>query len=561
VGIAATLRILRQGRLGAALRRAPWLSRAVWLWYWRLADRFTAFEPPLFAQMRRLGVVHRRQTAAQTRTVLFVGTRQERDQVTITTILAEALELRGHRTIAVHCDREIPWCCDTGSYPGLRADQCEVCFRVARKVRDLSGLDTRWLSSYVGAHERAAAREMMDGVADDDMSAVTFDGLPIGEIVRHSVAHFLRTDAVDDPDPVTRQTYRTWSVGAIALTSAWRRVLEDIKPDAIVMLSGYFMPERICLELARRMNIHVVTYEIGTGSETLVFDHDRGIDYDMAWEWMTVKDRPLRPDQIQRVRDRLAVRRVGGGHVVSYWTVREDDPARVAAALALDERPTAVLYTNVVWDSAIFGKDLFFPNMESWVLWTIEWFRDHPEFQLVVRAHPAEAVYPSQKSGSVAERIRVRVGALPQNVRLVDPTSSLSSYQIANEAQVALVYASTMGLELAAEGLPVIVSGDVHYRGKGFTDDPRSIDEYSAMLASRLAMDSTLTEPQLEQALRYAHYFFFELGRPIRFLSYERASEMPALRITSQAALEPGVDPVLDRICAAIVDGGSFLVD
>ena len=58
-----------------------------------------------------------------------------------------------------------------------------------------------------------------------------------------------------------------------------------------------------------------------------------------------------------------------------------------------------------------------------------------------------------------------------------DPTSS---YVFMDEADLGLVYTSTVGLELAARGVPVVVAAATHYRGRGFTVDPVNPDEYWA---------------------------------------------------------------------------------
>lgn len=65
---------------------------------------------------------------------------------------------------------------------------------------------------------------------------------------------------------------------------------------------------------------------------------------------------------------------------------------------------------------------------------------------------------------------------------------------------------------MAMGGLPVIVSGKTHYRGKGFTYDPESKEEYLAMLASGKV--KPLDRSQVQKAKHYAYVFFFEYPFP-----------------------------------------------
>ena len=47
-------------------------------------------------------------------------------------------------------------------------------------------------------------------------------------------------------------------------------------------------------------------------------------------------------------------------------------------------------------------------------------------------------------------------------------------HDLVETAGLGLVYTTTVGLEMAMSGVPVIVIGQTHYRGKGFSLDPDS---------------------------------------------------------------------------------------
>lgn len=61
-------------------------------------------------------------------------------------------------------------------------------------------------------------------------------------------------------------------------------------------------------------------------------------------------------------------------------------------------------------------------------------------------------------------------------------------------------------------GRPVIVVGRTHYRGKGFTQDPASWEDYFAMLDRSLAdlPAAQLKPAEVDQAWHYAYRFFFD---------------------------------------------------
>jgi hypothetical protein len=70
---------------------------------------------------------------------------------------------------------------------------------------------------------------------------------------------------------------------------------------------------------------------------------------------------------------------------------------------------------------------------------------------------------------------------------------------------------------MAMSGVPVIVSGQTHYRGRGFTQDPASWEAYYQTLDHALQSPErrTLSEAQVNQAWNYAYRFFFEY--PLQF--------------------------------------------
>ena len=55
-----------------------------------------------------------------------------------------------------------------------------------------------------------------------------------------------------------------------------------------------------------------------------------------------------------------------------------------------NKKPTALMCTNVIWDLAL-NKEIFSESMFEWVQDTINWFKNRQEYQLIIKAHPAES--------------------------------------------------------------------------------------------------------------------------------------------------------------------------
>ncbi|MGH2628507.1 MAG: hypothetical protein ACRDHY_17865, partial [Anaerolineales bacterium] len=152
-------------------------------------------------------------------------------------------------------------------------------------------------------------------------------------------------------------------------------------------------------------------------------------------------------------------------------------------------------------------------GMADWLALTVRHFAARPDIQVVVRVHPGELLGAGHTSEEI---VHAALPSLPRHVLLVPPDSKINTYDLVELADLGLVYTTTVGLEMAMAGVPVVVAGQTHYRGKGFTHDPAALAEYFALLDGLLARPGARLDPeQVETAWRYAYRFFFDF--PIRF--------------------------------------------
>ena len=91
--------------------------------------------------------------------------------------------------------------------------------------------------------------------------------------------------------------------------------------------------------------------------------------------------------------------------------------------------------------------------------------------------------------------------------------------------------------------LPVIVSGNTHYRGKGFTMDPASWAQYFEIIEAVLESPDAyqFTEEKLKTAWHYAYCFFFEYPFPSPWHLHgivETINDQPISRLVSDESLQ-----------------------
>lgn len=181
--------------------------------------------------------------------------------------------------------------------------------------------------------------------------------------------------------------------------------------------------------------------------------------------------------------------------------------------LGLDGRPVVLLATNVLGDSLTLGREIFSQNMEEWLERTLQYFVGKPEVQLVIRIHPGEVLIHGQSMQDVINRV---LPSLPEHIHVIAAREQVNTYDLIAAADLGLVYTTTVGLEMAMSGVPVIVAGNTHYREKGFTLDPSGWVSYYKALREAIEQPEKyhMTSDQINLAWAYAYRFFFDFPRP-----------------------------------------------
>ncbi|MBN2556289.1 MAG: hypothetical protein JXA97_10165 [Anaerolineales bacterium] len=288
--------------------------------------------------------------------------------------------------------------------------------------------------------------------------------------------------------------------------------------DTVLIPNGSILEFGSIYRVARHTGTQVVTFEFGEQRERMWLAQNAEVmRLDTSALWDVRGGIPLTLQEEEAVKTLYQARRGGKlwKNFSRQWQAGDHAGSRkVRAQLNLDpDRPLALLCTNVVGDSLALDRQVFTEGMEDWLTQTVQYFKDHPEVQLVVRVHPGELLGAGHPSVDI---VRSALPDLPEHVILVPPESKINTYDLIEMAQLGLVYTTTVGMEMAMAGLPVVVAGATHYRGKGFTYDPETLAGYVDTL-DRLTRDGKtllLSDAQVELAWRYAHRFFFEYPFP-----------------------------------------------
>jgi hypothetical protein len=468
--------------------------------------------------------------------------------------LGMALHLRGHDMQGILCDGLLPLC-EMNLGPNIRPP-CEACILNLSRYEDAFGFNYGRLKDFLSEEDRARAEKLVAETPEDARLKLEINGVPVGRFARREIQRYYRGFVFDPPrDPA----FRKWLVSAVLLTWLSERWLDSVQPEIVGVCSGRTLPTACVFEVARQRGIHVVTWD-GTASrpDGLMFSHNQSateIPLDDAWTDAVTRE--LSKSELNDLNDFLG--RWSRSEITPFpYNLKPiEDQAVIRRELGLRTGvPTVVVFTNTSWDIAVIDRDVGFDSMFDWIFAFVEYAIGHPEIDFVVRAHPAEKNVPRELRSRtpVATEIRKRFRPLPSNIKLIEGDNPISSYTLAEIAQVNMVYASRLGLEIALSGKRPWIAGAVTYRCKGFTLDLESRDHMHRLLDEKV-FENRLSKEEVELAQRFAYLWFFryEVRLPLLHPPDKRFS------LSTFRELGPGGHPGLDNLCEAIVTGDPFV--
>jgi len=285
------------------------------------------------------------------------------------------------------------------------------------------------------------------------------------------------------------------------------------KPDVVITPNGTIQEFGVIYEVARFLDIETVTYEFGDQRQRIwIAQNAKVMQQETQDMWEAYKDIPLTRTEKNKIRALFEARRKASvwKNFSRLWQRVPAQGVEIARnALGLDERPVVLLATNVLGDSLTLGREKFSQSMEEWLERTLQYFIGKSEVQLVIRVHPGEVLIHGQSMVDVINRV---LPSLPEHIHVIGPEEKVNTYDLIAAANLGLVYTTTVGLEMAMSGVPVIVAGETHYGNHGFTINPEGWVKYYKTIKAVLEDLSVyqMEKEQIKLAWAYAYRFFFD---------------------------------------------------
>jgi hypothetical protein len=195
-----------------------------------------------------------------------------------------------------------------------------------------------------------------------------------------------------------------------------------------------------------------------------------------------------------------------------------------------------------------------YPSFDDWMCDTIRQAIKIPSVQWLIKVHPIEA-WDNPASG-VQRLIEREFPELPDHVRVIPAEEDISPANMFELIDGGVTVYGTAGLELALMGKPVILAGEAHYGGLGFTHEGLTPITYRDLLG-RAATLGPLTDAQREDVRKYAYSHFVQRQIPLEIV-HDPRTEWWGLQHQKRDLLLPGNDAFIEFVCDRLVDGHDF---
>lgn len=162
--------------------------------------------------------------------------------------------------------------------------------------------------------------------------------------------------------------------------------------------------------------------------------------------------------------------------------------------------PVVFILAHAFSDAPHLGKFMIFRDYYDWLTQTLEFIKNIKNVNWVFKPHPSAKLYGEE---GVVETLVKEANC--NHIFLTPKDFSTSSLK--EIASAILTTQGTAGLEFSCFGIPVIITGRPLYAGFGFTNEPKSKEEYFYLL-SNIHNIKKLTENQTQDARKV--YFLYE---------------------------------------------------
>lgn len=398
-------------------------------------------------------------------------------------IIAKTLQELGHQVLLVRCFDMYQHCLSLemlgvpiNTKGPKRAEACLICAESGQQKTTEYDLPTITLNDLLSDQDLAEIKAEIRSIPSD-ASLFEVDGIRFGSLCCMDIA--LLTKKIDQANVTgqDRQYLEGYLDAALVSYYAMKRLLQTYTVGRVLFFNEYSMLMGAVMaaqkagipvgRLSHAIHRNIDRTKIIMMSDLLAITNYHGC-LDRWPQWRVL---PLPPETVEKITDNQLSRMGASGFSVyspkfsgttdalaKELGLKDDKIILVAYTSSLDE-----YYSNIHLMSSV-GVDLFqreqpFKDQIEWIDALIRYVEKSPSLQLVVRIHPREGVNTRENIASEhRDMLADKFSEYYKNCKIIWPEEKISSYDLAELADVALTSWTNITSETARLGIPTIIA-------------------------------------------------------------------------------------------------------
>lgn len=478
--------------------------------------------------------------------------------------IAIALRIRGFPVHAIICDGPFRACVKREIKDGIPVRHwqgaCIQCKSQTSAVLDSMGIPYSYIGDFVPESKRTALWEMTAFVTWDMLDDLSYESINVGKNARSAIVRYLQGHDLAGYEEIVHE----YAFSALMSAAAASCAIDRLSPSRIFMSHGIYVDWGPALHTALARRIPVAAWMATYLQFRFYFRHiEDGIRIDFhnmssaAWEECRCSDMvPTQNSRLDMFIEGRYKKNIGFGMKLLKKYNGATDQLRQKYA-PKSNKPVWGIMAHINWDAVSDSSPMAYSSFDDWMLDTISEVVNIPDVQWLIKVHPAEA-WNNPASG-VQCLIERYFPSLPSHVRIILAEEEISPLDFFQMIDGGVTVYGTSGLELALLGKPVILAGQAHYGGKGFTYDGLTPEDYKQLLRKAESLKQ-ITEEQRQLARRYAYCYFIQRQVPFPVVR-DPNSIWWSFQYDKRHLLLPGRDSFVDFICEKLLDGKDFIMD
>ncbi|PMH28903.1 hypothetical protein BCU71_19380 [Vibrio lentus] len=405
----------------------------------------------------------------------------------------------------------------------------------------------------------------IDSLSMKKLISFTYKGVNVGVHAKYGVMRYLKIETILSEH---EELLREFLLTSIYTSIATNQAIKMCKPDRALISHGCYSTWGAALETLRVSNVETSVWGRGyIGNGNVLISHNESYLFEYIYEDNSLwENNILTNEQAEKVKNYYRQKRIRGNSVdgLSYYKeINHDNIEEFEFILRKNKeyKSSIGIFPNIPWDGTMFSASESFPNMRAFIRAFIGLAIENKNIHYIIRSHPAEEERKGNESRETFKDILFSiVKEIPDNITYIEPKSQVTSYQVSNIVDAALMFGSTLSLEFSVAALPVIQVGLTNTSNKGIVYEPKNIEELKITIDLVISNNYVYPSVMHERAIKYAYHWVYRKHIPETLVNLKEL-EFENYKINSVDELALNNNPTLDFICDRIETRTPVIID